>query len=173
MRVVGLIVVTALRSCEARCLRWCLRLDDSAANVEGSLLDLVMVASQGTLIGLTLGMSLDTLGIGACICMERMICLLSSVWGMGVLAGVCTLGTIGFCKIVWGIGFFKSVKICLYVSLCCIDGTLLVLCGLRVPAYAHHYLDGFDAFGQCLHHFVSMRDGGIGDAFVLKFDCVG
>jgi hypothetical protein len=44
MHVVGLIVVTALCSREVRCLCWCLRLDDSAANVEGLLLDLVMVA---------------------------------------------------------------------------------------------------------------------------------
>jgi hypothetical protein len=44
MHVVGLIVVMALRSCEARCLRWHLCLDDSAANVEGLLLDPVMVA---------------------------------------------------------------------------------------------------------------------------------
>ncbi len=93
MCVVGLIVVTALRSCEARCLRRHLHLDNSAANVEGLLLDPVMVVTQGVLIGLTVGMSLVTLGIGACICMEHVICLLSSVWGMGVLAGVCTLGT--------------------------------------------------------------------------------
>ncbi len=93
MRVVGLVVVTALRSREACCLCWHLHLDDSAANVEGLLLDPVMVAMRGTLIGLTLGMSVGTLGIGACVCMERVICLLSSVWGMGVLAGVCTLGT--------------------------------------------------------------------------------
>ncbi len=45
MRVVGLIVVTALHSHEARCLRWRLRLDDSAANMEGLLLDPVMVAT--------------------------------------------------------------------------------------------------------------------------------
>jgi hypothetical protein len=93
MSVVGLIVVMALRSCEACCLRWHSRLENSAANVEGLLLDSVMVATQGALIGLTIGMSLETLGIAACICMEHMICLLSSVWGMGVLAGVCTLGT--------------------------------------------------------------------------------
>jgi hypothetical protein len=92
MRVVGLIVVMALRSCEAHCLRWHSHLDDSAANVEGLLLDLVMVAMQGALIGLTVGMSLGTLGIGACICMERVIHLFSLLWGMGVLAGVCTLG---------------------------------------------------------------------------------
>jgi hypothetical protein len=93
MRVVWLIVVTALRSCEAHHLCWHSRLDDYAANVEGLLLDPVMVAAQGALVGLTVGMSLDTLGIGACICMERVICLLSLVWGMGVLAGVCTFGT--------------------------------------------------------------------------------
>ncbi len=44
MCVVGLIAVTALRSHEARRLRWCLHLDGAAANVEGLLLDLVMVA---------------------------------------------------------------------------------------------------------------------------------
>ena len=92
MHVVGLIVVTALRSRETHCLRWHLHLDNSTANVEGLLLDLVMVAMQGALIGLTVGMSLGTLGIGACICMERVNCLLSLIWGMGVLAGVCTLG---------------------------------------------------------------------------------
>jgi hypothetical protein len=79
MSVVGLIVVTALRSCEARCLRWHLHLDNSAANVEGLLLYPVMVATRGAQIGLTIGRSVGTLGIGACVCMERMICLLSSV----------------------------------------------------------------------------------------------
>ncbi len=44
---------------------------------------------------------------------------------------------------------------------------------MRVPVFAPHSLDGFDAFGQCLHHFVGVRDEGIGDAFVLKLDCVG
>jgi hypothetical protein len=93
MRVVGLNVVTALRSCEVHRLRWRSCLDASAANVEGLLLDPVMVAMRGALIGLTVGMSVGTLGIGACVCMERMIHLLSLVWGMGLLAGVCTLGT--------------------------------------------------------------------------------
>jgi hypothetical protein len=68
-------------------------LDNSAANVVGLLLDLVMVAMRGALIGLTLGMSVGTLRIGACGCMERVICLLSLVWGMGMLAVACTLGT--------------------------------------------------------------------------------
>jgi hypothetical protein len=93
IRVVGLVGVMALRSCDACCLRWHLRLDDSAANVVGLLLDLVMVAMWGALIGLTVGISVGTLGIGACGCMERMICLLSSIWGMGMLTGACTLGT--------------------------------------------------------------------------------
>jgi hypothetical protein len=93
MCVVWLIVVMALCSREAHCLRWRSCLDDSAANVEGLLLDPVMVVMRGALIGLTVGMSLGTLRTGACVCMEHVICLLSLVWGMGVLAGVCTLGT--------------------------------------------------------------------------------
>jgi hypothetical protein len=51
MLMVGLIVVTALHSCEAHCLRWHSHLDNSAANVEGLLLDPVMVAMWGALIG--------------------------------------------------------------------------------------------------------------------------
>ena len=93
MHVVGLIVVTALCSREVHCLRWHLRLDNSAANVEGLLLDSVMIATRGAYIGFTVGMSVGTLGIGACSCMDRVICLLSLVWGMGMLAGVCNLGT--------------------------------------------------------------------------------
>ncbi len=56
-------------------------------------LDLVMVALQGVLIGLAVGISVGALGIGACGCMDCVICLLSSVWGMGMLAGAFTLGT--------------------------------------------------------------------------------
>jgi hypothetical protein len=93
MHVVGLGGVAAFRSHDASCLRWRLRLDDSAANMVGLQIDLVMVATRGTLVGLTLGMSVGTLGIGVCSCMERVICLLSLVWGMGMLAGACTLGT--------------------------------------------------------------------------------
>jgi hypothetical protein len=93
MRVVGLVGVMALCSRDAYCLHWHLRLDDSGANVVGLLLDLVMVATRGTLIGLTVGISVGTLGMGACVCMEHVICLLSLVWGMGMLAGACTLGT--------------------------------------------------------------------------------
>jgi hypothetical protein len=54
MRVVGLVGVMALRSCDACCLRWQLHLDDSATNVVGLLLDSEMVATWGVLIGLTL-----------------------------------------------------------------------------------------------------------------------
>jgi hypothetical protein len=93
MHVVGLVGVTALRSHDACCLCWQSRLDDSAANVVGLLLELMMVAMWSVLIGLTVGISVGTLGDFACSCMEHVICLLSSVWGMGMLAGACTLGT--------------------------------------------------------------------------------
>jgi hypothetical protein len=53
MRVVGLVEVMALHSHDACCLRWRLHLDNSAANGVGLLLDLVMVAMRGALIGLT------------------------------------------------------------------------------------------------------------------------
>jgi hypothetical protein len=125
MHVIGLIVVTALRSHEAHHLRWRLRLDDSAAIVEGLLLDPVMVASQGALIGLTVGMSLGTLRIGACICMEHVICLLSLVWGMGVLAGVCTLGTCCILQIWSGVLVssnrwrFVCTQACVASTICC------------------------------------------------------
>ncbi len=66
MRVFGLGGVMALRSHDACRLCWCFRLDDSAANVVGLLLDSVMIASRGTLIGLTGGMSVGTLGTGSC-----------------------------------------------------------------------------------------------------------
>jgi hypothetical protein len=94
MRVVKLVGVTAaLYSRDAHCLHWHLHLDYSAANVVGLLLDLVMVAMQGTQIGLNVKISVGTLRIGACGCMEHVICLLSLVWGMGMLAGACTIGT--------------------------------------------------------------------------------
>jgi hypothetical protein len=93
MRVVGLVGGTALRSHDACRLCWCLCLDNSTANKVGLLLDLVMVAPRGTLISLTLGTYVGTLCIGACGRMECLICLLSLVWGMGMLAGACILGT--------------------------------------------------------------------------------
>jgi hypothetical protein len=82
MRVVGLVGLMALHSCVARCLCWRLWLDDLAANVVGLLLGLMVVVTRGTLIGLTVGISVSNLGIGACGCMELMICLFSLVWGM-------------------------------------------------------------------------------------------
>ncbi len=109
-----------------------------------------------------------------CLCLHG-VHDLSVVIGMGYGSACWCLhpNSLRFANIVWGDGFFKSVEICLYASLCCINNTLQVLCGLKVPVFARHSLDDFDAFGQCLHHFVGVRDGGIGDAFVLKLDCVG
>jgi hypothetical protein len=66
MLVVGLVGRTALRSRDACCLRCRLCLDNFATNVDGLRLDLVMVALQGVLIGLTVGISVGTLRIGAC-----------------------------------------------------------------------------------------------------------
>jgi hypothetical protein len=82
MRVVGLVGVTALRSRVACRLRWHSRLDDLAPNVVGLLLGSMVVAMRGALMGLTVGISVGTLRIGACGCMEHVICLLSLVWGM-------------------------------------------------------------------------------------------
>jgi hypothetical protein len=31
----------------------------------------------------------------------------------------------------------------------------------------------FDAIGQCVHHFVGVGDGGVGDALVLELNSVG
>jgi hypothetical protein len=93
MHVVRLVGGTALRSCDACCLHWRSCVDDSATNVVSLRLTLVMVALWGALIGLTLGISVGTLGIGAYGCMDRVICLLSSAWGMGMIAGAFTLGT--------------------------------------------------------------------------------
>jgi hypothetical protein len=93
MHVVGLVGGRALRSCDACCLHWRLRLDDSVINVVGLWLDLVVVATRSTLLGLTVGITVGALGIGACNCMDCVICLLSLVGGMGMLAGAFTLGT--------------------------------------------------------------------------------
>jgi hypothetical protein len=93
MRVVGLVGRTALHSCDACCLHWHLHLDNSATDVVGLQLDLVIIVLQGALIGLTVGVSVGTLRIGACRCMEHVIHLLSLVWGMGMLASAFTFGT--------------------------------------------------------------------------------
>jgi hypothetical protein len=126
MCVVGLVGRRALHSRDACPLRWCLYLVHSATDVVSLLLDLVMVTLQGVLIGLTVGISVGTLGIGACSCMDCMICLLSLVWGMGMLAGAFTLPPNLLCvaRMVGGNGFFKLVGICLYARLCCINNTL-------------------------------------------------
>jgi hypothetical protein len=93
MCVVGLVRGMVLRSCDACRFHWRSRLDDSAIIVVGLRLDSVVVAMGGVLIGFTVGIMVGTLGIGACSCMDHVICLLSSVGGMGMLAGAFTLGT--------------------------------------------------------------------------------
>jgi hypothetical protein len=67
---------------------------------------------------------------------------------------------------------FKSVGLCLYLHLCCLNYLLEVLRGRRVSVFACHALDSFDTISQCMHHFVGVCDGGIGDVFVLELHCV-
>jgi hypothetical protein len=93
MCVIGLVGGAALCSCNACCLSWHSHLDDSATDVVGLWLALVMVASRDALTGLSVGISVGTLRIGACSCMNCVIHLLSLVWRMGMLAGVFTLKT--------------------------------------------------------------------------------
>jgi hypothetical protein len=95
---VGMVGVMALHSHVACCLQWRSRLDDSASNVVGLLLGSMVVVIRGTLIGLTLEISVGTLRIGAFECIDRVICLLSLVWGMRSLGGACTLKT---CCMLW------------------------------------------------------------------------
>jgi hypothetical protein len=169
MHVVGPVGFTTLRCCIACRLQWHSRLDNLTAKLVGMLLGLMVVATRGKLVGLTIELLVGTLGIGACGCMERVICLLTLVWGIG--NACCCLhpqNLLRVASIIQGSGFFKFVGICLYVSLYCINDTLSVLHSLRVLGIAHHSLDGFDTFSQCLHHLVSVCDGGIGDVFVLK-----
>ncbi len=53
-----------------------------------------LVESVGMLVDLLVGAPLlDTLGTGVCVRMERVILLLTSIWGVGTLGGDCTLGT--------------------------------------------------------------------------------
>ncbi len=42
-----------------------------------------------------------------------------------------------------------------------------------MSVFACHALDSFDTISQCVHHFVGMCDGRIGDAFVLELHGVG
>ncbi len=98
MRMVGLVGVMALRIHVGCRLGWHSCLDESAGNVVDLLLDLIVVATMGALMGLPVGFLVGTLRIGACGCMEHVICLLSLVWGMGMLVGACTLQTHCCCK---------------------------------------------------------------------------
>jgi hypothetical protein len=68
-----------------------------------------LVESVGMLVGLLVGATLlGTLGTGVCVSMERVILLLTSIWGVGTLGGGCTLGT----HCMWGLaeGVALSLK---------------------------------------------------------------
>jgi hypothetical protein len=72
------IVASALCSCAARCFQtW-----------------FCLMESVGGAVGLLVGaLLMDTLGNGIVMFIKRVILLLASVWGMGILAVICTLGT--------------------------------------------------------------------------------
>ena len=59
------------------------------------------------------------------------------------------------------------------MGFCCLYDSLEILCCLRVSGAARHALERFDTIGQCVHHFVGVGDGGIGDALVLELNSVG
>jgi hypothetical protein len=68
-----------------------------------------LVELVGMLLGLLVGAPLlGTLGTGVCVSMERVILLLTSIWGVGTLGGGCTLGT----RCAWGLaeGVALSLK---------------------------------------------------------------
>jgi hypothetical protein len=82
MRGGAVIVVVLLRNCAIR--RFCTRSR--------------LVASVRMAVGLHMGaLMLGTLGTDAAIVIERVILLVSFVWGMGSLVGVCTLGACCIC----------------------------------------------------------------------------
>jgi hypothetical protein len=68
-----------------------------------------LVELVGMLVGLLVGASLlGTLRTGVCVSMERVILLLTLIWGVGTLGGGCTLRT----HCVWGLaeGVALSLK---------------------------------------------------------------
>ena len=123
MRVVGLVGRMACRICDACRLHWRLHLDDSTTNVVGLRLDSVMVALRGVLIDLTIGVSVGILGIGACGCMDCVIHLLSSVGGMGMLAGAFALGT--HCVLQTGCGVLVSLNWWGFVCTCACAASMI------------------------------------------------
>jgi hypothetical protein len=78
-----------------------------------------LVALVGLLIGALL--LLDTLRIGVCVSMERVILLLSSVWGVGMLVGVCTLGTCCMLGVAGGVAVSSKQPGCVCVWACVVS----------------------------------------------------
>ena len=130
----------------------------------------------GRAVGLVAGLLLlGTLGTGVGMFI-KCITLLLSVWGMGTLVVVCTLGTCYHCKVSVGVAVCSNRSGCAFICTC-IASTIrcrsFVASGQRMSVFACHVSDGFDAISQCVHHFVGMCDGWIGDVFVLELHSVG
>ncbi len=164
MCVVGLVGVTALRSHVAWRLRWHSYLDNSAAKVVGLPLGLIVVAARGALMDLNVRISLGTLRIGACRCMECVICLLSLVWGMWLLGGACTLGT---CCMLWmssgvvvssNLWGFACTWTCVALICCKTCAALEFLALLVIPWMAlTHSASAFITLSACVMEGLVMR----------------
>jgi hypothetical protein len=59
------------------------------------------------------------------------------------------------------------------MGFCCNNDSLEVLSGLKIYGAACLAILCFDTIGQCVHHFVGVGDGGIGDALVFELNGVG
>jgi hypothetical protein len=111
MHGVGLVGVAALQSCAAHHLQRRLCLDKLVGKVVGLMssmrsgfpVGLLVVATRGALMGLSVGLLVGTLGTSDCGCMEPVIHLLSLIWVLGTLGGACTLGTCCVLRVSFGV----------------------------------------------------------------------
>ncbi len=72
-----------------------------------------LVELVGMLVGLLVGaLLLGTLGTGVCVSMERVILLLTLIWGVGTLEGGCTLGTRCMCGLAEGVALSSKRSGC-------------------------------------------------------------
>jgi hypothetical protein len=99
---------------------------------------------------------------------------LSLVGGMGMLAGAFTLGTHCVLQKWFGVMAFLQIGGDLFVRVSVLHQQCVVSpVRLEISLPCLSFLGWLDPFSQCMHYFVSVCDGWIGDAFVLKLDCVG
>ncbi len=82
----------------------------------------MLVSTRGMLMGLPVGLLDGTLGTDDCGCMEHVICLLSSIWGLGMLGGACILSPAGNKKLAGRQHVKQTLRQCesdnLFLDLC-------------------------------------------------------